>query len=71
MIKRQLNIEYIRVVALFVLQKLDLKNKSNVLQTSERQLFWKLIYVKYLVGRWRKHQSQAAKYWPILQSNMK
>ena len=40
-----LNIEYIiRVVALSVLQKLDLKMMFNVLQTSERQLFWELIY---------------------------
>ena len=36
--------EYIRVVALFVLQKLDLKMMSDVLRTSERQLFWELIY---------------------------
>ena len=38
-IESQLNIEYIRIVALFVLQTLDLKMMSNVLQTSERQLF--------------------------------
>ena len=38
-IERQLNIEYIRVVALFVLQKLDLKMMSNFLQMSERWLF--------------------------------
>ena len=43
-IERQLNIEYIIVVALFVLQKLDLKMMPNVVQTSERQLFWDLIY---------------------------
>ena len=40
-----LNIEYIiRVVVLSVLQKLDLEMMFNVLQTSERQLFWELIY---------------------------
>ena len=44
MIDRQLKIEYIRVVALFVLQKLGLKKKPKVVQKSERQLFWKLIY---------------------------
>ena len=45
-IERQLNIEYITVVALFVLQKLevDLKMMSNFLQKSERQLFWELVY---------------------------
>ena len=46
-IERQLNIEYKIVVALFVLQKLDLKMMSKVLQTSERQLFLELIY-----GHW-------------------
>ena len=43
-IERQLVIEYKIVIALFVLQKLDLKMVSNVLQTSKRQLFWELIY---------------------------
>ena len=43
-IDRQLNIEYARVVALFVLRKLRLKKMPNVAQTSERQLFWELIY---------------------------
>ena len=45
-IERQLNIEYITVVALFVLQKLEvgLKMMSNFLQKSERQLFWELVY---------------------------
>ena len=33
-IERQLNIEHIRVVALFVLQKLGLKKMPNVVQTS-------------------------------------
>ena len=36
--------EYIRVVALFVLRKLGLKKMPNVVQTSKRQLFWELIY---------------------------
>ena len=36
-IERQLNIEYIRVVALFVLRKFSLKKMPNVVQTSERQ----------------------------------
>ena len=44
MIERKRYIEYIRVVALFVLQKFGQKMMSNVLQTSERQLFWELIY---------------------------
>ena len=38
-IERKVNIENISCVALFVLQKLDLKMMSNVLQTSERQFF--------------------------------
>ena len=48
-IQSQLNIEYIRIVALFVLQTLDLKMMSNFLQkNSERQLFWELIYGHYV-----------------------
>ena len=38
-IKSQVNIEYIRIVALFVLQKLDLKMLSKVLQTSDVSCF--------------------------------
>ena len=38
-IERQLNIEYIRVVAVFVLRKLGLKKMYIVLQTTERHCF--------------------------------
>ena len=56
-IERQLNIEYIRGGALFVLRKLGLEKMPNIMQTSERQLFRELInghwvYSQFLAWAW-------------------